>query len=76
MNYYIKLGDMYIYSVRVNRTAAKTEFIEDIELQNHKDYCFKICEEEKPYYLEKICKILKIDKDKCNITFEEVEEDE
>lgn len=78
MNYYIKIGSMYIFSIRVSKTATKTEFIDDIELQNKKDYCFKICEEEKEFFRDKIAEILNLKSGNPNdiITFEEVEEDE
>ena len=76
MDYYIKVGNMYVVRLSTDRGAIKNEFISNLDFNLYKDFAIKICEEEKSYYVEKICNILKIDKDKCNITFEEVEEDE
>lgn len=77
MNYYIKVGKMYVYFIHVDDDCVKTEFIRRIEFKNEKDNCKKICEEEKDYYVEKISNILELVTNQYDIiTFEEVEEEE
>ena len=76
MNYYIKVGNMYIKYIVTSNNNIKTEFISDIYLSSRKDSCVKICEEEKEYFREKISKVLILYDDKDSITFEEAEEDE
>lgn len=77
MNYYIKVGKMYVYDIYVDSESIKTEFIKRIEFKNVKDNCMKICDDEKAPYFEKIREILEIyDMSNDNIHFEEVEEEE
>lgn len=77
MNYYIKVGKMYIKYIVTSVNNIKTEFISDIYLSSRKDSCMTICEEEKEFYIDKIIKILELyDMINDNIHFEEVEEEE
>lgn len=77
MNYYIKVGKMYVKNIFLDTNSIKTEFIEEINLKNKKDYCKKICKEEQEFYVEKISNILELVTNQYDIiTFEEVEEDE
>ena len=77
MNYYIKVGNMYVYDIYVANESIKTEFIKRIEFKNEKDNCMKICDDEKAPYFEKIREILEIyDMSNDNIQFEEVEVEE
>lgn len=75
MNYYIKVGKMYVYDIYVDSDCIKTEFIKRIEFKDVKDNCIKICEEQKEFYIDKISKILELYIDD-NIHFEKVEEEE
>lgn len=76
MNYYIKVGKMYVYDIYVDSESIKTEFIKRIEFKNVKDNCMTICEEEKEFYMDKINKILELyDMINDNVHFEEVEEE-
>lgn len=75
MNYYIKVGKMYVYDIYVDSDCIKTEFIGRIEFKDVKDNCIKICEEQKEFYIDKISKILELYIDD-NIHFEKVEEEE
>lgn len=77
MNYYIKVGKMYVYDIYLDNDSIKTEFIRRIDFKNVKDNCMKICEEQKEFYIEKISRILELyDMTNDNIHFEEVEEEE
>lgn len=77
MNYYIKVGKMYVYDICLNSDSIETEFIKRIEFKNEKYDCMIICEEEKEFYIDKISKILGLyDMIYDNIHFEEVEEEE
>lgn len=77
MNYYIKVGKMYVYDICVNSDSIETEFIKRIEFKNEKYGCMTICEEEKEFYIDKISKILELyDMSNDNIQFEEVEVEE
>ena len=77
MNYYIKVGKMYVKNIHVDSDCIKTEFIEEIDLKDVKDYCMKICKEEQDFYVEKISNILELVTNQYDIiTFEEAEEDE
>lgn len=76
MNYYIKVGKMYVYDIYVDSDCIKTEFIKRIDFKNVKDNCMKICKEEQSCYISKLEKILEIVNPMQSITFEEVEEEE
>lgn len=77
MNYYIKVGKMYVYDIYLDSESIKTEFIRRIDFKDVKDNCMKICKEEQDYYVEKISNILELVTNQYDIiTFEEVEEDE
>ncbi len=77
MNYYIKVGKMYVYDIYLDNDSIKTEFIRRIDFKDVKDNCMKICKEEQDYYVEKISNILELVTNQYDIiTFEEVEEDE
>jgi hypothetical protein len=77
MNYYIKVGKMYVYDIYVDSDSIKTEFIKRIDFKNEKDNCMKICDDEKAFYYEKLRELLELyDMSNDNIHFEEVDDEE
>lgn len=77
MEFYIKLGKMYVCQISLEKNCYSTEFIDEIKLEADNYYAIKIKEEDKFYLIDKLGNIFGLGDEKYNfITFEEVEKKE